>query len=341
MKYRLLGRSGLEVSEICFGVMSFTGKGGWEHVAKIGQKEANDLTALAIDRGVNFFDTADIYSAGTSERMLGRALQGKRHDVVIASKCGLKMSDKPMGNGLSRRHIIEACEASLNRLQTDYIDLYQIHSFDFLVPLEETIQTLDLLVRQGKVRYLGLSNFSGWQLMKTMALCEKYRWQPFISLQAYYSLVGRELEFELVPACLDQGLGIMPWSPLHGGILSGKYLTGKKWPENTRIKAPGETLPYDVRRGEKIIDILGKIAVDRKKTIAQVALNYLLQKPAVSSLVIGARNKKQLLENIAACGWSLGSTEMKQLDKVSEPNKPYPQWYFELFRKDRLGAKNV
>ena len=337
VQYRKLGKSGLEVSEICFGVMGFTGKGGWDHVAKTDQQDADRLTAEAIDRGVNFFDTADIYSSGNSEKMLGHALQGKRHKVLIASKCGFRMKEGPMGDGLSRSRILEACEASLRRLKTDYIDLYQIHSFDFQVPLEETIGTFDLLVKQGRVRYIGLSNFTGWQLMKAMALCDKYNWEPFISLQAYYSLLGRDLEFELVPACIDQGLGILPWSPLHGGILSGKYRDKAKWPKNTRLKGPGEHLPYDIKKGEKILTVLDKIAAGRGMSISQIALNFLLQKPAVCSVVIGARNQKQLRENIAAGGWALDREEMQLLDQVSAPPKPYPQWYFDIFRKNRMG----
>jgi len=267
--------------------------------------------------------------------MLGLALQGNRQNIIIASKCGFRMKEGPMGDGLSRSRILEACEASLQWLRTDYIDLYQIHSYDFIVPLEETIAAFDLLVKQGKVRYIGLSNFTGWQLMKAMALCEKYKWEPFISLQAYYSLLGRDLEFELVPACLDQGLGILPWSPLHGGILSGKYRDKKKWPKSTRIKAPGEHLPYDVDQGDKILIALEKIASAREMSVAQIALNYLLQKPGVTSVVIGARNLKQLRENIAAGGWSLSENEMKTLNEVSALRKPYPHWYFDWFRRDR------
>jgi aryl-alcohol dehydrogenase-like predicted oxidoreductase len=223
MRYRFLGNSGLEVSEICFGVMTFTGKKGWTHLGESSQKEANYLTALALDKGVNFFDTADIYSAGISEEMLGKALSGKRREAVITTKCGFEMYPGPNGNGLSRRRVIEACEDSLKRLKTDYIDVYMIHSFDFIVPLEETMSAMDHLVKQGKVRYIGCSNFPAWQLIKAMYLSEKNGWEKFINIQSYYSLLGRDIESELVPACVDQGIGITVWSPLHGGILTGKY----------------------------------------------------------------------------------------------------------------------
>ena len=336
MNFRFLGNSGLEVSEICFGVMSFTGEGGWERIAKIEQTDADRLTAYAIDQGVNFFDTADIYSHGQSEIMLGKAVGKKRKNVIIASKCGFRMYDGPNGDGLSRRRIIEACEESLVRLNTDYIDLYQMHSYDFHTPLEESLAAFDLLIQQGKVRYIGCSNFTGWQLMKAMALMEKSGWEKFISLQAYYSLVGRDLELELVPLCLDQGIGILPWSPLHGGVLTGKYRKGKDWPKGTRMEGPDDRLPYDVEQGEKILDVLESISSQRDKTIAQIALNYLLCKPGVDSVIIGARNDKQLSENIEVSGWELNKEELKQLDEISSPPKLYPQWYFDIFRKDRM-----
>ena len=335
MKYRFLGNSGLEVSEICFGVMSFTGKGGWEHIALTDQSKANYLTDMALDMGINFFDTADIYSNGQSEKMLGQALVGKRERAIIATKCGFRMQDGPNGDGLSKKRIISACDQSLKRLKTDYIDLYQIHSFDFVTPLEETLSTFDFLVKQGKVRYLGYSNFTGWQLMKAQALIEKNGWERFISMQAYYSLVGRDLEYELVPACLDQGLGILPWSPLHGGILSGKYRKNKAWPTGTRLAKPGEHLPYDVKKGEVIIATMEKIATQKGKTIAQVALNYLLCKAGVASVIIGARDGKQLKENAQASGWELSAEEISALDQASVLPPLYPHWYFDIFRKER------
>ncbi len=317
--------------------MSFTGtKGGWNHIARTNQEQANKLCRFALDSGVNFFDTADIYSNGRSEEMLGIALHRRRHEAVIATKCGFRMEDGPHGDGLSRKRVLEACDASLRRLRTEYIDLYQMHSFDFLTPLEESLSAFDILVKQGKVRYIGISNFYAWQLMKALGICEKYRYEKFISLQAYYSLLGRDLETELVPACLDSGLGILPWSPLHGGVLSAKYHQSKKWPVGTRITKPGETLPYNDERGRDILDLVVKIARKREKTPAQIAINYLLRKPGIASVVIGARDQTQLAENLAASDWQLSPEEVSELDKVSAPPRLYPQWYFDYFRKDQL-----
>jgi aryl-alcohol dehydrogenase-like predicted oxidoreductase len=340
MRYRHLGKSGLEVSEIGFGVMTFGGGGRWQKVGDLDQKQADELISLALDNGINFFDTADVYSSGLSETMLGKALGTRRRDAIIATKCGLPMAEEPNSDGLSRKRIIECCEASLKRLGTDYIDLYQIHSFDFLTPLEETLSTFNMLLQQGKVLYIGCSNFTGWQLMKAMAICEKNGWERFVSLQAYYSLVGRELELELVPACLDQGIGILPWSPLHGGFLSGKY-SRDHWPENTRISSSEDLLPMNWDQGFSIVDELKEIARDRNVSIAQVALNYLLRKPGVTSIVIGARTKKQLMDNMRSSDWELSKEEVKRSDKLSEPVKIYPHWYFEIFRKGQLNKLGV
>lgn len=339
MNYRKLGKSGLKVSEICFGVMSFTGKDGWTHIAETDQDKASRLVDIALDHGINFFDTADIYSAGASEEMLGTALGKRRKELVIATKCGFRTDPGPNSDGLSRRHILEACDASLKRLQTDYIDLYQIHAYDFETPIEETLSAFEQLIRDGKVRYIGCSNFYAWQLMKALAIQEKNDWQCFISLQAYYSLVGRDLEWELAPLCEDQGLGILPWSPLHGGFLSGKYRRNSDWPLNTRIKSIKETLPFDGEKGLDIIEILWQIAQSREVSPAQVALNWLLRKPAVTAVVAGARNESQLLENITTTDWQLDDSEMKQLDEISRIKKPYPPWYFEMFRGEQLKAR--
>ncbi|MCU7496657.1 MAG: aldo/keto reductase [Ignavibacteria bacterium] len=335
MNYRMLGNSGLEVSEICFGVMTFTGENGWTHVGKLSQHDADELTSVALDNGVNFFDTADNYSNGASEEMLGRALGNRRKDAIIASKCGFRTSEGPNGTGLSKKRIIEACNASLKRLNTDYIDLYQVHSFDFMVPLEETLSAFEFLIREGKVRYAGCSNFMAWQLVKSLMLQEKKGYEKFITIQAYYSLVGRDLEWEILPACIEEKIGILVWGPLHGGILTGKYRHGKEWPKDTRIKTPESHLPYDVRKGEKILQKLDKIACRRNVSISQVSLNYLLRKPGISSVIIGARNKEQLLDNIKAGNWELSGEEMRVLNEVSAPGKIYPHWYFEIFRKDR------
>ncbi|RKY51745.1 MAG: aldo/keto reductase [Candidatus Neomarinimicrobiota bacterium] len=329
MNYRNLGKSGLKVSEICFGTMSFTGDKGWSHIARVQQQEANRMVDIALDHGINFFDTADIYSEGTSEEMLGIALKEKRNDVVIATKCGFRSKEGPNGKGLSRRHIMDACHESLKRLNTDVIDVYQVHVFDFDTPLEETLSALDQLVKDGKVRYIGCSNFQAWQLMKALAIQEKMGWESFVSLQAYYSLVGRDLEWELMPLCDDQGLGILPWSPLHGGFLSGKYRRNADWPSKTRIKSMKDALPFDQQQGFDIIDVLHEIAAKRQVTVAQVALNWLLCQPAVSSVIIGARNEKQLMDNIRTSGWYLSEEEINMINEVSKIRKPYPNWFLD------------
>ncbi|HAE87837.1 TPA: aldo/keto reductase [Candidatus Marinimicrobia bacterium] len=329
MNYRNLGKSGLKVSEICFGTMSFTGDKGWSHIAHVQQQEANHMVDIAIDHGINFFDTADIYSEGTSEEMLGVALKDRRNEVVLATKCGFRSKEGPNGKGLSRRHIIDACHESLKRLKTDYIDLYQIHVFDFDTPLEETLSAFDQLIKDGKVRYIGCSNFQAWQLMKALAIQEKMGWESFVSLQAYYSLVGRDLEWELMPLCDDQGLGILPWSPLHGGFLSGKYRRNANWPSETRIKSMKDALPFDHQQGYDIVDVLYEIVANRQVTVAQVALNWLLCQPAVSSVIIGARNEKQLLDNIGTSGWYLSGEEIKMINEVSKIRKPYPNWFLD------------
>jgi aryl-alcohol dehydrogenase-like predicted oxidoreductase len=333
MNYRNLGKSGLKVSEICFGTMSFTGDKGWSHIARVQQQEANRMVDIALDHGINFFDTADIYSEGTSEQMLGVALKERRNDVVVATKCGFRSKEGPNGKGLSRRHIMDACHESLKRLKTDYIDLYQIHVFDFETPLEETLSALNQLVKDGKVRYIGCSNFQAWQLMKALAIQEKMGWESFVSLQAYYSLVGRDLEWELMPLCEDQGLGILPWSPLHGGFLSGKYRRNADWPSETRIKSMKDALPFDHQQGFDIVDVLQEIATNRHVTVAQVALNWLVCQPAVSSVIIGARNEKQLLDNIGTSGWYLSEEEIKMINEVSKIRKPYPNWFLDAQKK--------
>lgn len=336
MKYRFMGNSGLQVSEICFGVMTFTGKDGWTHLGTTGQEEACRLVDIALDNGVNFFDTADMYSAGTSETLLGKALNGKRDKAVITTKCGFAISEGANTDGHSRLKLMNACEASLKRLGTDYIDIYMIHSYDFTTPFEEFLSALNDLILQGKVRYLGASNFFAWQLMKAHCICEKNGWQKFINLQAYYSLLGRDIEYETVPFCADQGVGITIWSPLHGGILTGKYRDKDKWPEGTRLKAPGHHLPYDTIRGEKIIDQLAEISAKHNAPMGNAALRWLLNKPGVTSVIIGARDEKQLIENIESYTFQFTEEEMKLLDEVSAPPRMYPYWYFDIFRKERM-----
>lgn len=336
MKMRLLGNSGLKVSELCFGTMTFGGVGVWKGVGEQSQKDADELVAIALDAGINFFDTADVYSEGVSEQMLGKALGSRRKDVVIATKVRGKMGPNPNDVGLSRHHIIEGCNASLKRLGTDYIDLYQVHSFDPLTPLEETLSTLDNLVRQGKVRYIGCSNFAGWQLMKALAISEKLNLEKFITLQAYYNILERDLEFELVPLCLDQKIGILPWSPLAAGFLTGKYRRGKPRPEGARRSDESKLfLRFDEAKGYDIIDELEKIALNHNTSISQTALNYLLRKPGVSSVIIGARTKEHLLDNLKSVEWELTAEEMQHLDKISRPPRVYPYWMLDFTKKDR------
>jgi aryl-alcohol dehydrogenase-like predicted oxidoreductase len=296
-----------------------------------GQTEATALVDMSLYAGINFFDTADVYSEGLAEELLGKALGKRRKDIILATKCRGRMGRGPNDVGLSRHHILEACDASLKRLGTDYIDLYQVHNFDPDTPLEETMRALDDLVRQGKVRYIGCSNFSGWQLMKALAISDKRGWDRFITLQALYSLLARELENELVPLCLDQGLGIMVWSPLSGGFLSGKYRRGKPQPKGTRLSGPQPRfLQVDEEKGFDIVEELDKIGKAHHATVAQAALNYLLAKEGVSSVIIGARTPEQLADNLKTVDWEMSAEEVARLDEMSEPVPVYPYWMQKL-----------
>ncbi|TAK58359.1 MAG: aldo/keto reductase [Bacteroidetes bacterium] len=337
MNYRFLGTTGLKVSELCFGNMTFGGKGGFKTIGELGQPEANRLVEMCLNAGINFFDTADIYSQGIAEEMLGKALGNKRKEIILATKVRAKMSDNVNDVGLSRHHIIEGCNASLKRLGTDYIDLYQVHSYDPKTPLEETLRALDDLVRVGKVRYIGCSNFAAWQLMKALAISEKLGLERFITLQPYYSLVARELELELVPLCLDQEVGIIPWSPLAGGFLSGKYRRGNPLPSNTRITdMQHRFLQFDDEKAYTIIDGLEIIAKAHNASIAQAAINYLLRKPGISSVIIGARTPEQLADNLKTTDWIMTPEEVTRLDKLSEPPRLYPYWMLDWTKGDRV-----
>jgi aryl-alcohol dehydrogenase-like predicted oxidoreductase len=336
MKMRYLGNSGVKVSEICFGAMTFGGRGYWKTIGELEQKDANELVKLCLDAGINFFDTADVYSEGLSEEMLGKALGSKRKDIILATKVRGRTGKGPNDVGLSRHHIIENCNSSLKRLGTDYIDLYQIHSFDPYTPQEETLRALDDLVRAGKVRYIGASNHTGWQLMKALAISDKQNLERFITLQAYYSLVARDLENELVPLCLDQKLGILPWSPLGGGFLTGKYKKGKERPKNARrYDRESQFLQFDEEKGFDIIEVLEKTAKNHNATIAQAALNYLLRKPGVSSVIIGAKTKEQLADDLKASDWEMTAEEVERLDKLSMPPRVYPNWMLQRTIQDR------
>jgi len=322
MRMRFLGKAGIKVSELCLGTMTFGSHMNRKELGELGQKEADCIVGIALDGGVNFFDTADAYSEGQSEEILAKALGKRRKEIILATKVRHRMGSGPNDIGLSRHHIIEGCEASLRRLGTDYIDLYQMHSFDLNTPLEETLRALDNLVRQGKVRYIGCSNFAGWQLMKALAISDKDNLERFITLQALYSLVARDLEYELVPLCLDQGLGILTYRPLGGGSLSGKYRRGKPRPKDARLSDlnPGfvEQKAYD------IIEELDLIAKSHNATVTQAALNYLLRKPGVSSVIIGIRTPEQIRDNLKTTDWVMPSEEVARLDEISKPASIYP-----------------
>jgi aryl-alcohol dehydrogenase-like predicted oxidoreductase len=336
MKTRFLGNSGLEVSELCFGAMLLVGESGWRHLSAIGSIDAKELVGIALDAGVNFFDTADIYSDGASESLLGAALGSRRKDAVIATKVGFRTGRGVHELGLSRQHIVEACHASLKRLGTDYIDLYLLHTFDPLVPLEETLRALDDLVRDGKIRYIGCSNFKGWYLMKALALAEARGWERFVAIQSLYALTNRDIEAEVVPTCIDQSVGIMVWGPLAGGFLTGKYRKNQPWPGGTRIASPADHLPFDEDRAYRIVDALDQVAHERNATIAEIALRWVLHQRGVSSVVFGARSRDQLITNLRAADIELSSDDLVHLEEVSRPPRTYPDWHYDIFSKERV-----
>lgn len=342
MEYRVLGRSGLKVSTLTMGTMTFGGEGGFASVGTAGVDEAREQLAMCIDAGVNLIDTADIYSAGKSESIIGQALKGRRDEVLLTTKVRFRTGPGPNETGLSRHHIAAACEASLRRLDTDHIDLYQLHEWDGLTPLEETLEALDILVRSGKVRYVGASNYSAWHLMKALAIADTGGLPRFISQQIYYSLQAREAEYELVPLSVDQGLGILVWSPLAGGLLSGKYRRGRRPPEGSRHLTDWNEPPIrDENMLYDIIDVLVEVAEARNVPAAQVALAYTLGKPGVSSVVIGARTSRQLAENLGAADLRLDAGEFARLDEVSRPPLLYPYWHQAATAADRLSPADL
>ena len=342
MEYRQLGRSGLMVSTITLGTMTMGGKGKFASVGDVGLDEARRQIDMCLDAGVNLIDTADVYSDGASEEIIGAALGGKRKNgVLIASKARFAMGDGPNDRGLSRYHLVRACEASLKRLNTDVIDLYQVHEWDGITPLEETLEALDLLVRQGKIRYVGCSNYSGWHLMKALHISERDRLPRFISQQIHYTLEAREAEYELAPIAQDQGLGILVWSPLAGGLLSGKHRRDTT-PEGTRQLAGWTEPPIrDAERLWNIVDVLVEVAAEHDVSGAQVALAWLLGRPAVSSVVIGGRNNDQLRDNLAAANLKLTAEQRARLDKVSLPPLLYPYWHQAWTASERLGSADL
>ena len=342
MKYKLLGRTGLRVSELCLGTMTFGEN--FYGIAVVDQPAANAMVARALETGINFFDTADVYSYGQSEVVLGQALKDcgvERDSVIVATKVRSPMTEAATAGtgdvnnvGLSRQHIFAAVEHSLRRLQTDYIDLYQVHGWDIRTPIEETMRALDDLVRQGKVRYIGCSNWSARHLMKAVCLSAANNWPSFVSLQAYYSLVGRDLEHELLPLCREEGLGVLPWSPLSGGFLSGKYTRDNPSPEGAR-RSGFQFPPIDEARGFDAVEVLARIAKEKGRTVAQVALAWLLAQPGVTSIIIGANKMSQLEDNLKAGDLELTAAEIEALSATTSPAAQYPQWMIERQNEGR------
>jgi len=326
MRYSTLGRTGLFVSELCFGSMTFGGKDGiWEKIGNTAQQEADRLVGLALDAGINFFDTADVYAGGESERILGQALGSRRKDSVLASKVRARVGPGPNDVGLSRAHIMRAVDESLRRLGTDWLDLYQIHGYDALTPLDETLRALDDLVRTGKVRYVGCSNLAAWQIAKANGLAAMHDWSRFESLQAYYTIAGRDLERELVPVLADQQMGLMVWSPLAGGLLSGKYTRERDGPSDSR-RATFDFPPVDRDRAFACIDAMRKIGDAHGASVARVALAWLLAQKHVTTIIIGARNEQQLRDNVEATALTLTPEDLAALETVSALAPEYPGW---------------
>jgi aryl-alcohol dehydrogenase-like predicted oxidoreductase len=342
MEYRTLGKSGLRVSVLTMGTMTFGGRGGFAQVGSTDVDQARRQVDMCLDAGINLIDTADVYSGGLAEDILGEVLRGRRDDVLVATKVRMPMGRGPNDAGLSKHHVITGCEASLRRLGTDHIDLYQVHEWDGQTPLEETLEALGLLVASGKVRYLGASNYASWQLMKALGTSERLGLPRFVSQQIYYSLQGRESEYELIPLAVDQGLGVLVWSPLAGGLLSGKYRRGQQPPEGSRGLTDWNEPPvYDQEGLYDIVEVLVKIAEQRGVSAAQVALAYTLAKPAVTSLVIGARTDEQLADNLAAADLALSDDERSQLDAASAPPLLYPYWHQAKTARDRLSPADL
>ena len=337
MEYRQLGKSGLKVPELCFGAGTFGGGNqffdAWGATSDIA--EAKKIVDICIDAGINMFDTANIYSDGKSETVLGKALAHlNREDVLISTKATFRLGEGPNDVGSSRYHLIQSAERSLKRLGTDYIDIYHLHAFDATSPVEETLRALDDLVSEGKVRYIACSNFSGWHLMKSLSVSERYGWSRYVGHQAYYSLVGRDFEWELMPLALDQGVGTLVWSPLGWGRLTGKIRRGSPLPKESRLHetaAKGPQVPEEYLY--KVVDAIDEVAKETGKTVPQISLNWLLRRPTVSTLIIGARNEEQLKQNLGAVGWELTKEQIAKLDAASEVPLVYPYWHQRQFEE--------
>jgi aryl-alcohol dehydrogenase-like predicted oxidoreductase len=337
MDYRTLGRSGLKVSAITLGTFTFGGVGPFARVGNQGVPEAKRLVDLCLDQGVNTFDTANMYSSGASEEILGEVLDGRRDRVIVTSKARMRVGDGPNDEGTSRLHLIRECERSLKRLRTDYIDIYYMHEWDGITPVEETMAALDTLVTQGKVRYVGCSNYSGWHIMKSLAASERANRVRFVSQQIHYTLEARDAEYELLPISVDQGLGVLVWSPLAAGLLTGKHRRGQPTPEGTRQFAGWTEPPIrDEERLWRIVDVLVAIGEKHHVSAAQVALAWLLTRPAISSLVVGARTPEQLIDNIAAASLKLSDEDLTALNDVSRPPLIYPYWHQGQFAVGRF-----
>jgi aryl-alcohol dehydrogenase-like predicted oxidoreductase len=330
MEYRQLGKSGLKVPELCFGAGTFGAANeffkAWSETT---QEEADRIVGICMDAGLNFFDTADVYSDGSSEMALGKALSHqKREDVLISTKATFRLGKGPNDVGSSRYHLIQSLERSLKRLGTDYVDVYHLHAFDATTPVEETLNTLDKFVREGKVRYIACSNFSGWHLMKSLSVSERYGWARYVGHQAYYSLVGRDYEWELMPLALDQGVGALVWSPLGWGRLTGKIRRGQPLPKESRLhktSAEGPQVPDEYLY--KVVEAIDEVVKETGKTVPQIALNWVLRRPSVSTVIIGARNEEQLKQNLGAIGWELSKEQIAKLDAASEVPRAYPYWH--------------
>jgi len=328
MEQRFLGRSGLKVPVLGFGAGTFGGQGplfsAWGSTDVAGARRIVDI---CLDAGVNLFDTADVYSNGASESILGAALEGRRQRALISTKVGLRSGDGPNDAGASRHHLTDAVHAALKRLGTDHIDILQLHAFDAMTPVEQVLRTLDDLVRAGKVRAIGVSNFSGWQLMKSLAAADRLGLERYVANQTYYSLIGRDYEWELMPLGLDQGVGAIVWSPLGWGRLTGKLRRGRPLPAGSRLhETAGFAPPTDEERLYRVVDAMDAVAEETGRTLPQIAINWLLQRPTVASVLIGARDEAQLTQNLGALGWQLGADQMARLDEASRVTPPYPYY---------------
>jgi aryl-alcohol dehydrogenase-like predicted oxidoreductase len=337
MEYRYLGRSGFRVPVLSFGTGTFGGSGAlFSAWGSTDVAQARRLVDICLEAGLNMFDSADVYSKGAAEEILGEAIKGRPRDsILISTKATFRIGEGENQVGSSRYHLINAVDAALKRLGTDYIDLFQLHGFDARPPVEEVLSTLDNLVKAGKIRYLGVSNFSGWHLMKSLATSDRYGWSRYVAHQAYYSLLGRDYEWELMPLAEDQGVGAVVWSPLGWGRLTGRIRRGQPLPESSRLQsqtAVDSGPPVDFEQVYKVVDALDGIAAETGKSVPQVALNWLLQRPTVSTVVIGARNEEQLQQNLGAVGWNLTADQVATLDAASAVTRPYPYWHQAGFR---------